>query len=428
MSPIPTRPLTRNIARGRAPLTIGEYERAEGYVAVRDTLGNLDPAAVVQMVADSGLGGCGGGGFPTGRKWQLMPGVAQRPGPRYLVVNADEMEPGTFKDRLLLEGDPHQMIEGIILSAYAVQANAAYIFVRGEYVTAIERLNVAIAEAEAAGLLGQNILGSGYDLSIQVHGGAGRYICGEETALLNSLEGRRAIPRSKPPFPQVNGLWGHPTIVNNVETICNVPHIVRYGAAWYRDLGVNGAVGTKIYGVSGKVNRPGAFELPMGTTMRTMIEDCAGGMKPGYHLRAVLPGGASTAFLLEDQMDVPMTFADMAKRGTRLGTGTAIVLDDRTCPVGFIANLQQFFARESCGWCAPCRDGLPWVERTLKSIEAGKGVESDLDVLLEMTENLGPGRTFCALAPGAMASLQSGLAYFADDFKQHIDTKACPWT
>ncbi len=428
MNAMPNRPLTRNIRTDRAPLDIGDYERADGYLAVRDTIGKVEPATIVHMVTESGLGGCGGGGFPTGRKWQLMPSAAQRPGPRYFVINADEMEPGTFKDRLLLEGDPHQMIEGIILSAYAVQSNMAYIFVRGEYIVAIERLNAAIAQAEAAGLLGRDILGSGYDLSIQVHGGAGRYICGEETALLNSLEGQRAIPRSKPPFPQVNGLWGCPTIVNNVETIYNVPHIVRYGPAWYRGLGVNGAVGTKIYGVSGRVNRPGAFELPMGTTMRSMIDDCAGGMKPGYQLRAVLPGGASTAFLLDSQLDAQMSFAEMAKHGTRLGTGTAIVLDDRTCPVGFIANIQQFFARESCGWCAPCRDGLPWVERTLKSIEAGTGGAGDLDILLEMTDNLGPGRTFCALAPGAMASLQSGLKYFADVFERHIETKACPWT
>ncbi|MCW8306638.1 NADH-quinone oxidoreductase subunit NuoF [Acidiphilium sp. PA] len=424
----PDRPLTRNIHRGAPHFDIAAYERADGYRAVRDTLGKTEPAAIVHMVAESGLAGCGGGGFPTGRKWQLMPGAAQRPGPRYFVVNADEMEPGTFKDRLLLEGDPHQMIEGIILSAYALEANLSYIFVRGEYVTAIERLNTAIAEATAAGLLGQNILGSGYNLSIHVHAGAGRYICGEETALLNALEGHRAIPRAKPPFPQISGLWGCPTIVNNVETICNIPHIVRYGAAWYRSLGINGGLGTKIYGVSGRVNHPGAFELPMGTTLRDMIEHHAGGMKPGYELRAVLPGGASTGFLPADQLDVSMTAQTMAAHGTRLGTGTAIVLDDHTCPIGFIANLQQFFARESCGWCAPCRDGLPWVERILKSIEAGTGVADDLDTLEDMTGNLGPGRTFCALAPGAMASLQTGLRYFSAEFTRHIETRTCAWT
>ena len=428
MTALPRLPLTRNIQANQPPLDFAAYEQADGYRAVRDTLGHVDPATLIQLVIDSGLGGCGGGGFPTGKKWQLMPRRAERPGPRYFVVNADEMEPGTFKDRLLLEGDPHQMIEGIILSAYAVQADIAYIFVRGEYIIAIERLTHAVAEAEAAGLLGRNILGSGFDLSIQVHSGAGRYICGEETALLNSLEGRRAIPRAKPPFPQVSGLWGRPTVVNNVETICNVPHIVRYGADWYRSLGRNGAAGTKIFGVSGRVRHPGAFELPMGTPMREMIEEHAGGMKDGYRLCAILPGGASTAFLLEDQIDVPMTFAAMAGRGTRLGTGTAIILDDRTCPVGFIANLQQFFARESCGWCAPCRDGLPWVERTLKAIEVGQGQASDLEILQEMTDNLGPGRTFCALAPGAMASLQSGITYFKATFEQHIEMGSCPWT
>ena len=337
------------------------------------------------------------------------------------------MEPGTFKDRLLLEGDPHQLLEGIILGAYAVEADTAYIFIRGEYTRAIARLEAAIGEATAAGLLGANILGSGFGLDIHVHGGAGRYICGEETALLNSLEGKRAIPRAKPPYPQASGLWGRPTIVNNVETICNVPHIIRNGAAWYRGLGRDGLPGTKIYGVSGRVNRPGTFELPMGASMRELIEDHAGGMRRGYELRAVLPGGASTGFVAPRDLDVAMSFPAMAAIGTRLGTGTAIVLDDRTCPVGFIANLQHFFAQESCGWCAPCRDGLPWVEKTLKAIEGGAGEPGDLDLLHEMAGNLGPGRTFCALAPGAMASLQTGLALFRDAFDSHIRRRACQW-
>jgi NADH-quinone oxidoreductase subunit F len=319
------------------------------------------------------------------------------------------------------------MIEGIILGAYAVEADTAYIFVRGEYTTAIARLAAAIIEAEAAGLLGSNILGSDFSLTIHVHGGAGRYICGEETALLNALEGRRAIPRAKPPYPQASGLWGRPTIVNNVETICNVPHIIRHGADWYRGLGRNGQPGTKIFGVSGRVNRPGAFELPMGTPMRELIEDHAGGMRRGYELRAVLPGGASTGFLAPRDLDVDMSFPALAAIGNRLGTGTAIVLDDRTCPVAFIANLQHFFAQESCGWCAPCRDGLPWVEKTLTAIDAGAGKPSDLGLLREMTGNLGPGRTFCALAPGAMASLQTGLTLFRADFEQHIQMKACAW-
>jgi NADH-quinone oxidoreductase subunit F len=413
------RPLTQNIRTGEAPLDFAGYVRAGGYTAVRETLGRVSPADVVREVADSGLGGCGGGGFPTGRKWQAMPSRATRPGPRYFIVNADEMEPGTFKDRLLLEGDPHQLIEGIILSAYALEADTAYIFVRGEYVKAIALLEKAVAETQAAGLLGE--------LSIHIHAGAGRYICGEETALLNSLEGKRAIPRAKPPLPMTSGLWGCPTVVNNVETVCNISHIVRNGAAWYRGLGRNGEAGTKIFGVSGRVRRPGAFELPMGTPMREMIEDCAGGMQTGYALRAVLPGGASTGFIMAPDIDVNMSFPGMAALGNRLGTGTAIVLDDRTCPIGFLANLQHFFAQESCGWCAPCRDGLPWVEQTLKAIEGGRGEAGDLDLLSEMTDNLGPGRTFCALAPGAMASLQTGLAFFRDDFAAHIHGRACPW-
>jgi NADH-quinone oxidoreductase subunit F len=422
------RPLTRNIDARRGPLDLAGYQKSGGYQAVRATLGHADPAELIATVAASGLGGCGGGGFPTGRKWQAMPTRAERPGARYFIVNADEMEPGTFKDRLLLEGDPHQLIEGIILSAYAVQADIAYIFIRGEYSRAITLLENAVAEAEAAGYLGHNILGSGFDLAIHVHAGAGRYICGEETALLNALEGRRAIPRAKPPLPQISGLFGCPTIVNNVETVCNIPHIVNNGVAWYQTLGRDGAAGTKIFGVSGRVNNPGAYELPMGTPLREMIEDHAGGMKNGFAFRALLPGGASTGFMLDSQLDTPMSFAGMAATGNRLGTGTAIVLDDRTCPVAFIANLQHFFAQESCGWCAPCRDGLPWVEQTLQAIESGDGEAADLDLLSEMTDNLGPGRTFCALAPGAMASLKTGLAFFRDDFVRHIQHRACPWT
>jgi NADH-quinone oxidoreductase subunit F len=419
------RPLTANIKPGQPPLDLAAYRATGGYETVRNVLKNVDPADVIAKITESGLGGCGGGGFPTGRKWQAMPPVSERPGPRYFIVNADEMEPGTFKDRLLLEGDPHQLIEGIILSAYAVQANIGYIFIRGEYTRAIALLTTAIAQAEHAGLLGDNIAGSGYSLSLHLHTGAGRYICGEETALLNSLEGKRAIPRAKPPLPQTSGLFGCPTIVNNVETVCNVPHILGHGPAWYQALGRNGAAGTKIFGVSGRVKNPGAFELPMGTPLNELLEDHAGGCVEGYRFRAVLPGGASTGFLTD--FETPMSFAAMAATGNRLGTGTAIVLDDRTCPVAFIANLQKFFARESCGWCAPCRDGLPWIEATLNAIEAGKGSDGDIEMLGQMTGDLGPGRTFCALAPGAMASLQTGLALFGAEFRRHVEEKSCAW-
>jgi NADH-quinone oxidoreductase subunit F len=276
-------------------------------------------------------------------------------------------------------------------------------------------------------LLGDDITGSGFNFAVDVHASAGRYICGEETAMLNALEGKRAIPRAKPPLPQTSGLFGHPTIINNVETICNIPHIIGRGVPWYRGLGVNGEAGTKIFGVSGRVKYPGSYELPMGTPMRELVEDHAGGMRAGVTLRALLPGGASTGFMLPRDLDIPMSVSTFAARGHRLGTGTAIVLDDRTCPVAFIANLQRFFAQESCGWCTPCRDGLPWVEQTLNAIEAGDGTQTDLSLLSEMTDHLGPGRTFCALAPGAMASLQTGLAYFREDFERHVQNAGCAW-
>jgi NADH-quinone oxidoreductase subunit F len=421
------RPLTRNIHSGQAPLDLVGYQRTGGYETLHAIIGRVAPADIIASVTASGLGGCGGGGFSTGRKWQAMPSVQERPGPRYFIVNADEMEPGTFKDRFLLEGDPHQLLEGLILSAYAVQADHGIIFIRAEYTAGIKLLNQAVAAAQAAGLLGKNILGSGFNLHVHVHASGGRYICGEETALLNALEGKRAIPRAKPPLPQTSGLFGHPTIINNVETICNVPHIIGRGVAWYKSLGVNGAAGTKIFGVSGRVKHAGAYELPLGTPLRELIEDYAGGMRPGYNFRALLPGGASTGFMQAHELDIQMDFAAFAAAGQRLGTGTAIVLDDKICPVGFIANLQHFFAQESCGWCAPCRDGLPWVEQTLNAIEAGDGTPDDLMLLREMTGHLGPGRTFCALAPGAMASLKTGLACFADDFTNHIQNGGCTW-
>jgi NADH-quinone oxidoreductase subunit F len=421
------RPLTRNIQAGRGPLNLHGYQGEGGYETLRATLGKAAPEDLVATVTASGLGGCGGGGFSTGRKWQAMPDPASRPGPRYFIVNADEMEPGTFKDRMLLEGDPHQLLEGLILAAYAVQADHGIIFLRAEYTAAAKLLNAAIAEAEAGGLLGENILGSGFNLEIHVHASAGRYICGEETALLNALEGKRAIPRAKPPLPQTSGLFGKPTVINNVETICNIPHIIGRGAAWYQGLGRHGEAGTKIFGVSGRVKYPGAYELPLGTPMRELIEEHAGGMREGYGFRAVLPGGASTGFLRESELDLPMSFAGFAAAGHRLGTGTAIVLDDRICPVAFIANLQRFFAQESCGWCAPCRDGLPWIVQILHGIEAGNGSPADLDLLMELTGHLGPGRTFCALAPGAMAPLKTGLIQFSHEFARHVHDGRCAW-
>jgi len=388
----------------------------------------MTPKEVQQLVKDSGLKGRGGAGFSTGVKWGVVPMDDHAPHPKYLIANADEMEPGTFKDRLLLEGNPHQLIEGMILSAYAIQAEVSFIFLRWAYKKAAQLLRKSIHEAYVAGFLGKNILGSGFNLEMHLHTGVGRYMCGEETALLNALEGRRATPRAKPPYPQLSGLYGKPTIVNNVETLCNIPHIVNNGVDWFKGLSNSEDSGTKLYGVSGKVNKPGCWELPMGVTIRELIEEYAGGMKNGYQLKGVLPGGASTDFLTTEHLDVKMDFTDVAKAGSRLGTGTMVVMDDATCPVGFVHNLQHFFAQESCGLCTPCREGLPWVEKMLLSLEQGSGTEQDMELLEMHTHMLGPGNTFCALAPGAMEPLQSALKYFKDDFEKHISLHRCPYT
>ncbi len=421
------KPLTKNIRANEEPFNLDEYERAGGYQAVRRALKELTPAEVQQMVKDSNLRGRGGAGFPTGMKWSFVPMGDDAPSRKYLIVNADEMEPGTFKDRLLLAGDPHQMVESIIVSSYAIGADIAYIFLRGEYVNPARRLRSAIAEAQDKGYLGRNILGSGYNLTLHLHTSAGRYICGEETALISALEGKRAVPRAKPPYPQAAGLWGKPTVVNNVETLCCVPHIVNRGAEWFKSISRSQDGGTKIYGVSGRVKRPGAWELPMGTTIREILEEHAGGMREGYKFRGLLPGGASTDFLVEEHLDTPMDFDSIAKAGSRMGTGTMVILDDRSCPVGMCHNLEKFFAQESCGWCTPCRDGLPWTERVLKALEDGQGAPGDLEMLDMHTRFLGMGKTFCAHAPGAMAPLQSALKYFREDFERHITKRRCPY-
>ncbi len=421
------RPLTGRIQPGGEPLSLRDYERAGGYQAVRKVLREMTPQGVQAMVREANLRGRGGAGFNTGLKWSFVPMGADAPRPKYLVANADEMEPGTFKDRLLMEGDPHQVIEGMIVAAYAIQAEVGYIFLRGEYTLAARRLRRALAEAYEGGYLGRDILGSGYHFDLYLHPSAGRYICGEETALLNALEGKRANPRARPPYPQVSGLWGKPTIVNNVETLCNVPHIVTHGVDWYKGLSHSSDGGTKLYGVSGKVRRPGLWELPMGTTIREILEEHAGGMRDGVRLRGLLPGGASTDFLVEEHLDVPMDFDSVQRAGSRLGTGTMIVLDDQTCPVGMVHNLERFFAQESCGWCTPCWAGLRWVERILADLEAGRGEPADLERLEAHARLLGPGHTFCALAPGAAEPLQSALRYFREDFERHIRERRCPW-
>jgi NADH-quinone oxidoreductase subunit F len=418
------KPLTQNIKPDGSVASLEDYLRTGGYEGLRKALNDHTPQEIQQLVKDSGLRGRGGAGFPTGVKWSFVPMGENAPARKYLVVNGDEMEPGTFKDRLLIEGDPHQLIEGVAISAYAIQATTAYIFLRGEYQLGARRVRQAIAEARGAGFLGANILGSDFSLEVHLHSSAGRYICGEETALINSLEGKRATPRAKPPFPQLSGLWGKPTIVNNVETLCNIPHIIHYGGEWFRALGKGTDAGTKVYGVSGRVNRPGAWELPIGTTAREIIDEHAGGMRDGFKLRGFLPGGASTDFLLPEHLDLPMDYASIGKVGSRLGTGTMILLDDKTCPVRMVLNLEQFFAQESCGWCTPCRDGLPWVAGLLQDLVDGRGRPEDLSTLERMCTFLGPGNTFCALAPGAMEPLQSALRYFRSDFEAYLPRTA----
>lgn len=421
------RPLTEHIRPDGGSFGIKEYEGKGGYRAARKAVLGMTPKEVRELVKDSNLRGRGGAGFNTGQKWGFVPPLDSVPGPRYLIANADEMEPGTFKDRVLIEGNPHQLIEGMIIGAFATQADIAYIFLRWAYKLAAKRLEEALAEAYGKHYLGKNIFGSGWNLEMHLHTSAGRYICGEETALLNALEGKRATPRAKPPFPLLSGLWGRPTVVNNTETFSNVPHIVNNGAEWYRGLSRCRDGGTKIYGVSGKVSRPGWWELPMGTTIRELIEEHAGGMNDGYRFRSVIPGGASTEFLTEEHLDVPMDFDSVQSAGSRLGTGMMIVIDDRTCTVGAVHNLQQFFAQESCGWCTPCREGLPWIVDTLNAIENGQGEPADLEMLDRHTDLLWLNKTFCALAPGAMEPLKSALKIFRDDFMRHIKEKRCPW-
>ena len=406
-------PLNARMTADGIAVSLRDYRAAGGYLGLGSAR-ETGAAAVNEAVKKAGLRGRGGAGFPTAMKWAALP--PDDGGPRYLVVNADEKEPGTMKDRYLMEGDPHQLLEGIAIAALATGARKAYIYLRREYGRCARELEKAIDEAVAAGLL--------EGLELHLHQSAGRYLCGEETGLLNAIEGKRAAPRNKPPFPQVSGLWGRPTVVNNVETLCNLPHIMREGADWYKSLSSSSDGGTKIYGASGWVARPGLWELPLGATAAEIL-DRAGGMSAGRSLRAFLPGGASTDFLPASKLDVKMDFDSVAASGSRLGTGTMIALDDRTCPVGMLLSLERFFARESCGWCTPCREGLPWVSRCLEALESGEGEMGDIEALEDHARDLAPGRTFCALAPGAMEPLASALKLFREDFVDHVTRKGC---
>jgi NADH-quinone oxidoreductase subunit F len=405
------------------PVTFKEYCDEGGFEALTKAITKMSPDEVQQTVMDSGLRGRGGAGFPTGKKWSFVP--RNLPGPRWLVCNCDEMEPGTYKDRVLLEHNPYILIEGMALACYALGVRHAFIFIRKGYEKAAGYLSRGIAEAKEAGLLGEKILGSEISIDLDLHLSAGRYICGEETGLINALEGKRPNPRMKPPFPAVKGLWNGPTVVNNVETLANVPAIIANGAAWFKGLAKNPeGAGNKLFCVSGSVANRICLELPIGTTLREIIDVHCGGMRDGKKFKACIPGGASTQFLTEDHLDVPMDFDTVAKAGSRLGSAGVIVFDESHCLVEATLNLITFFARESCGWCTPCRDGLPFVKEILQRIEAGGGEERDLEILREHIKYLN--YSFCALAPGAMAPVEGLLRSFEDEVREHILKGKCP--
>jgi NADH-quinone oxidoreductase subunit F len=414
--------LFRHNRPGRV-VTFAEYCDGGGFAALTKALKEMSPDQVQQTVIDSGLRGRGGAGFPTGRKWSFVP--RNLPGPRWLICNCDEMEPGTCKDRVLLEANPWSLVEGIVLSSYAIGVRHAFIFIRRGYEQAAANLRLAVAEAKSAGFVGKNIAGSGFDCDIELHLSAGRYICGEETALMNALEGRRANPRAKPPFPAVKGLWGGPTVVNNVESLANIPDIILNGAAWFRSLAkLPTAAGTKLFCVSGHVRQPSCLELPLGVTLGEVIDAC-GGMRPGSSFKACLPGGASTPYLIAEHLSLPLDFDTVAAAGSRLGTGGVVVFDQTTCMVAATLNLVRFYARESCGWCTPCREGLPFVVHLLETIESGKGSNEHAVMLQEHVKYLN--YAFCALAPGAMGPVEGLLRLFRDEIDKHVSGQGCPF-
>lgn len=415
--------LFRHNRPGRV-VTFAEYRAANGFVALTKALQELTPQQVQQTVIDSGLRGRGGAGFPTGKKWSFVP--RDLAGPRWLICNCDEMEPGTCKDRILLEANPYSLVEGMTLAAYAIGVRRAFIFIRRGYEQAAANLRLALTEAKEAGLLGTDIANSGFSCDIEVHLSAGRYICGEETALMNALEGRRANPRSKPPFPAVKGLWGGPTVVNNVESLANIPDIILNGADWFRSLArLPSAAGTKLFCVSGHVKQPACVELPLGVGLGELIDVYCGGMRPGSRFKACLPGGASTPYLTAEHLSLPLDFDTVAVVGSRLGTGGVVVFDQDTCLLAATLNLVRFYARESCGWCTPCREGLPYVVSLLEKIEAGKGSEEHIAILQEHVKYLN--YAFCALAPGAMGPVDGLLRHFAGELREHVTGGKCPF-
>jgi NADH-quinone oxidoreductase subunit F len=413
-------PILTRYVREPNSFTLDFYLRHEGYEALKTALGKK-PDEIIELVKASGLRGRGGAGFPTGMKWQF---VDKKTEPRYIVCNADESEPGTFKDHLLMERNPHLLLEGCAIGCYAIGAKVAYIYIRGEFMHVQTILERAIEEAYARGILGRNIFGSGFDCDVYVHRGAGAYEAGEETALLESLEGKRAQPRNKPPFPAVVGVYGKPTAVNNVETLCNVPSIVAKGAEWYASLGPEKNGGPKLYCVSGHVKRPGVFEASMSITLRELIDGYAGGVREGRTLKAVIPGGSSVPILMPDQLDTQASFDAIQKAGSLLGSAAIVVLDDTTCMVWLAENLLHFYRHESCGKCTPCREGTDWLYKILRRIERGEGQLRDLDMLTSISNNIA-GKTLCAFGDAAVTPVLTTLKHFRHEYEAHIKEGRC---
>ena len=402
--------------------TITGYKRNGGYTAVAKALA-MPADEVIQLVKDSGLRGRGGAGFPTGNKWGFIPQGDNKE--HYFVVNADESEPGTCKDTPLMMANPHVLIEGIIIGSYAIRANYAFIYIRGEVAHVVRRVQQAIEDAYAAGLLGKNILGKGFDLELVLHVGAGAYICGEETALLDSLEGFRGQPRLRPPFPAIAGLYAKPTVVNNVESVASVPAIINNGVTWFTAMGTEKSKGFTLYSLSGHVNNPGQFEAPLGITLRQLL-DIAGGVRNGHKLKFWTPGGSSTPIFTDAHLDVPLDYEGVAAAGSMLGTKALQIFDETTCIVRAVLRWTEFYKHESCGKCTPCREGTWWLVQVLKDLEAGKGSEADLDKLLDLCDNI-MGRSFCALADGAASPIISSLKYFRQEYLDHLAAGQCPF-
>ncbi len=405
------------------PWTLETYQAHEGYAAWKKILKNkTDPDDIISQVKASALRGRGGAGFPTGLKWSFMP--RNTPGQKYIVCNSDEGEPGTFKDRDILRYNPHALVEGMAIAGYTIGATKGYNYIRGEFWEPFERFQAAIEDARAAGLLGKNIFGSGIDFDLDVHLGAGAYICGEETALIESLEGKKGQPRFKPPFPASYGLYGRPTTINNTETLASIPAIMRNGGEWFLNLGKPNNGGTKLFSVSGHVNKPGNFEVAMGTPFSELLE-MAGGIWKGRKLKAVIPGGSSTPVLPGDtMMDVTMDYDSIAKAGSMLGAGSVIIMDDTTCMVKTLARISHFYYEESCGQCTPCREGTGWLYRIVDRIEKGRGRKEDLDLLVDVSNKI-EGHTICALGDAAAMPVASFIEHFREEFQYHIDHGKC---